>query len=60
MRLLLKDLRLCVAEAERLGLDARTARLARDLYDEAADAGLSTEDFAAVVKIIESRVTSRE
>jgi 3-hydroxyisobutyrate dehydrogenase-like beta-hydroxyacid dehydrogenase len=58
MRLLLKDLRLCVAEAERLGLDARTARLARDLYDEGAAAGLSSEDFAAVVKIIESRVAS--
>ena len=53
MRLLLKDLGLCVAEAERLGLDLHTARLARDRYAEGVAAGLGGEDYAAIVKLIE-------
>lgn len=54
MRLLLKDLRLCAAEAERLGLDLRAARLARDRYEEGVAAGLGGEDYAAIVKIIDA------
>lgn len=54
MRLLLKDLRLCAAEAERLGLDLRTARLARDRYEEGVAAGLGGEDYAAIVKTIDA------
>jgi 3-hydroxyisobutyrate dehydrogenase-like beta-hydroxyacid dehydrogenase len=52
-RLLLKDLRLYVAEAERLGLDPTAGRMARELYERASAAGLDHEDYAAVVKIIE-------
>lgn len=54
MRLLLKDLRLCAAEAERLGLDLQAARLARDRYEEGVAAGLGGEDYAAIVKIIDA------
>ena len=52
-RLLLKDLRLYVAEAERLGIDPAAGRMARELYERASAAGLDGEDYAAVVKIIE-------
>jgi 3-hydroxyisobutyrate dehydrogenase-like beta-hydroxyacid dehydrogenase len=52
-RLLLKDLRLYVAEAERLALSAEAGRMARDLYERASAAGLDAEDYAAIVKIIE-------
>jgi 3-hydroxyisobutyrate dehydrogenase-like beta-hydroxyacid dehydrogenase len=52
-RLLLKDLRLYVAEAERLGLAADAGRLARDLYEQASAAGLDNQDYAAIVTLIE-------
>jgi 3-hydroxyisobutyrate dehydrogenase-like beta-hydroxyacid dehydrogenase len=54
LRLLLKDLRLCLAEAERIGLDLPALRLVRDLFERAAAAGLANEDYAAVVKLIEA------
>lgn len=53
MRLLVKDLRLCAAEADRLGLDLATVRLARDTYERGLAAGLADQDFAAIVTLIE-------
>src|ERR687885_301805 len=46
---MLKDVRHCVAEAERLGAPAERGRLAERLYAQADRRGLGGSDFAAVM-----------
>jgi 3-hydroxyisobutyrate dehydrogenase-like beta-hydroxyacid dehydrogenase len=48
---MLKDVRHCIAEAEALGLDLPLAKLAESLYSRAAEKGLGSRDFAAVIDV---------
>ncbi len=49
LRLAVKDMRLVVETAERLGLDARIAKAALSWFKEAEAAGLGEMDYSAVV-----------
>jgi 3-hydroxyisobutyrate dehydrogenase/2-hydroxy-3-oxopropionate reductase len=53
MRLLVKDLRLYIEEARSLGAATPSGAPALSLYEAAMAEGLSTEDYAAVLKLIE-------
>jgi 3-hydroxyisobutyrate dehydrogenase-like beta-hydroxyacid dehydrogenase len=48
---MLKDVRHCIAEAEALGVELPLAKLAESLYSLAADNGLGSRDFAAVIDV---------
>jgi 3-hydroxyisobutyrate dehydrogenase len=50
---MLKDVRHCLAEAERLGASMELARTAADAYSRADRKGLGEQDFAAVVTVVE-------
>ena len=50
---MLKDVRHCLAEAERLGARMELGRLAESAYAHAGRKGLSEQDFAAVVEVVE-------
>jgi 2-hydroxy-3-oxopropionate reductase len=52
---MLKDVRHCIAEAEALGVDLPLAKLAESLYSEAAEKGLGSRDFAAVIEVLAPR-----
>ncbi len=49
---MLKDVRYCIAEARKVGLDTSMARAAEKQYSAADDAGRGGEDFAAVIEAI--------
>ena len=49
---MLKDVRYCIAEARKVGLDTSMARAAEKHYSEADDAGHGGDDFAAVIEAI--------
>jgi 3-hydroxyisobutyrate dehydrogenase-like beta-hydroxyacid dehydrogenase len=51
---MLKDVRHCLAEAERLGARMDLGRAAESTYAEAARKGLAEQDFAAVVAVVEA------
>jgi 3-hydroxyisobutyrate dehydrogenase-like beta-hydroxyacid dehydrogenase len=53
LRLMLKDLRLYAGEASQLGTTTPAGTPTLATYEEAAARGLSAEDFAAVVKLLE-------
>jgi len=48
---MLKDVRHCLAEAKRLGVDLPLAERAERLYAKAAERGLGERDFAAVIEV---------
>jgi 3-hydroxyisobutyrate dehydrogenase/2-hydroxy-3-oxopropionate reductase len=52
-RLLTKDLRLYAQEARGLGTNTPAGTPALDLYEQAMAAGLESEDYASVLKLIE-------
>jgi 3-hydroxyisobutyrate dehydrogenase-like beta-hydroxyacid dehydrogenase len=49
---MLKDVRHCIAEADGLGIDLPVAKLVESLYSQAAENGLGSRDFAAVIEVI--------
>ena len=49
---MLKDVRYCIAEARKLGLETAMARAAEKYYSEADDAGRGGEDFSAVIQAV--------
>ena len=52
---MLKDVRHCLAEAERLGAGMRLGELTEREYARADRKGLGEQDFAAVVEVVEER-----
>jgi 3-hydroxyisobutyrate dehydrogenase-like beta-hydroxyacid dehydrogenase len=50
-----KDLRLVTQAAERVGIRLRTAEANRLTFEEAADAGLSDDDYGAVIPFLRDR-----
>ena len=52
---MLKDVRHCLAEAERRGADMQLGELAERAYARADRKGLGEQDFAAVVEVVEER-----
>jgi 3-hydroxyisobutyrate dehydrogenase-like beta-hydroxyacid dehydrogenase len=52
---MLKDVRHCLAEAERLGAGMELGELAERAYSRADRKGLGEQDFAAVVEVVEER-----
>jgi 3-hydroxyisobutyrate dehydrogenase-like beta-hydroxyacid dehydrogenase len=50
---MLKDVRLCLEEAQAAGVPFTTAALARDFYATGLGRGLGDEDFAAVIEVLE-------
>jgi 3-hydroxyisobutyrate dehydrogenase-like beta-hydroxyacid dehydrogenase len=52
---MLKDVRHCLAEAERLGADMQLGEVAEGAYARADRKGLGEQDFAAVVEVVEER-----
>src|SRR3954451_9301006 len=52
---MLKDVRHCLAEAERLGAGMELGELAERAYSRAERKGLGEQDFAAVVEVVEER-----
>src|SRR3954451_11410919 len=52
---MLKDVRHCLAEAERLGAEMELGKLAERAYSRADRKGLGEQDFAAVVEVVEER-----
>jgi 3-hydroxyisobutyrate dehydrogenase-like beta-hydroxyacid dehydrogenase len=50
---MLKDVRHCLAEAERLGAGMELGELAERAYSRAERKGLGEQDFAAVVEVVE-------
>lgn len=53
LRLMDKDIKLALGEAERLGVDLPASRTVSSLFTAAMEAGLSEEDFLALAKIAE-------
>ena len=51
---MLKDVRHCLAEEERLGLDPQLGRLAERLYAQAVEKGEGERDFAAILRVFSS------
>jgi 2-hydroxy-3-oxopropionate reductase len=51
---MLKDVRLCIREAEALGIDLPVARLVESFYGNGADAGRGGDDFVAVIEAVEA------
>ena len=51
---MLKDIRHCIAEADALGVDLPVAKLAESLYSKAAEKGLGSRDFAAVIEVLDA------
>jgi 3-hydroxyisobutyrate dehydrogenase-like beta-hydroxyacid dehydrogenase len=52
---MLKDVRHCLAQAERLGAGMQLGELAERAYSRADRKGLGEQDFAAVVEVVEER-----
>ena len=52
---MLKDVRHCIAEADAIGVDLPVAKLAESLYSKAAEKGLGSRDFAAVIEVFDAR-----
>jgi 3-hydroxyisobutyrate dehydrogenase-like beta-hydroxyacid dehydrogenase len=52
---MLKDVRHCLTEAERLGAGMELGELAERAYSRAARKGLGEQDFAAVVEVVEEQ-----
>jgi 3-hydroxyisobutyrate dehydrogenase-like beta-hydroxyacid dehydrogenase len=50
---MLKDIRLCLEEAQAAGVPFTSAALARDFYAAGMGRGLADQDFAAVMDVLE-------
>jgi len=53
LKLMDKDIKLALEEAERLGADLPASQLVSDAFSAAMEAGLGDEDFVAIAKIAE-------
>jgi 3-hydroxyisobutyrate dehydrogenase-like beta-hydroxyacid dehydrogenase len=49
---MLKDVRHCIREADALGIELPVAKAVESLYSKAAESGLGSQDFAAVIEVI--------
>jgi 3-hydroxyisobutyrate dehydrogenase-like beta-hydroxyacid dehydrogenase len=56
---MLKDLRLCLEEAEALGAGFEFAEVVEELLDAAARQGLGEQDFVALLEVVEERGGTR-
>jgi 3-hydroxyisobutyrate dehydrogenase-like beta-hydroxyacid dehydrogenase len=56
---MLKDLSLCLDEADSAGIEFRSASGVRELLQAAADRGLGERDFAALIEVLEERAGTR-
>jgi 3-hydroxyisobutyrate dehydrogenase-like beta-hydroxyacid dehydrogenase len=57
---MLKDVRHCLTEAERLGARMELGQSAEEAYTEADRKGLGEQDFAAVVEVVEAASAGRD
>ncbi|PYQ10686.1 MAG: hypothetical protein DMH00_10350 [Acidobacteria bacterium] len=55
LRLMDKDIKLALGEAEKLGIDLPASRLVNQAFSEAMAAGLGEDDFVSLAKIVETR-----
>jgi 3-hydroxyisobutyrate dehydrogenase len=56
---MLKDLRLCLQEAEAVGKGFSIAKDTRDVLEAAVERGLGDEDFVALLEVLEERAGTR-
>jgi 3-hydroxyisobutyrate dehydrogenase len=56
---MLKDLSLCLDEADSAGIEFQSASRVRELLRVAADQGLGERDFAALIEVLEQRTGTR-
>jgi 3-hydroxyisobutyrate dehydrogenase-like beta-hydroxyacid dehydrogenase len=56
---MLKDLRLCLQEAEAVGFEFEFAETVTDLLEDATEHGLGEQDFAALLEVLEQRSAER-
>jgi 3-hydroxyisobutyrate dehydrogenase-like beta-hydroxyacid dehydrogenase len=56
---MLKDLRLCLDEAEAAGVRMELVAETADILDEANERGLGEQDFAALLEVVEERAGAR-
>jgi 3-hydroxyisobutyrate dehydrogenase-like beta-hydroxyacid dehydrogenase len=55
LKLMDKDIKLAMKEAERMGMDLPACRVVSELFSAAMAAGFSEEDFLSIAKIVEKR-----
>jgi 3-hydroxyisobutyrate dehydrogenase-like beta-hydroxyacid dehydrogenase len=55
LKLMDKDIKLAMKEAERMGMDLPACRVVSELFSAATAAGFSEEDFLSIAKIVEKR-----
>ncbi len=60
LRLMQKDLEYAHAEAEKSGIDLRTATIAGNLFGEAITAGYGDQDMSAVIELLRAEVKKTE
>jgi 3-hydroxyisobutyrate dehydrogenase-like beta-hydroxyacid dehydrogenase len=56
---MLKDLRLCLSEAEAVGVGMPLEEKVAEVLQEAVDQGLGERDFAALLEVLEQRAGTR-
>ena len=56
---MLKDVRLCLGEAEREGVPFPFSELTRDTLARAAEMGHGDDDFAALIEVLEAAANTR-
>ena len=56
---MLKDLRLCLEEAESVGYGSESAKAVAELLEAAAEHGLGEQDFVALLEVLEERTGER-
>jgi 3-hydroxyisobutyrate dehydrogenase len=56
---MLKDLRLCLQEAEAVGYSSESAKAVAELLEAAAENGLGEQDFVALLEVLEERTGER-
>jgi len=59
LKLMDKDIKLALGEAEKLGLDLPACRLVSEAFSEAMAEGLGREDFVSIARIIEKRAGTK-
>jgi 3-hydroxyisobutyrate dehydrogenase len=59
LKLMNKDIRLALGEAEKLGMDLPGCRSVSEVFSEAIAAGLGDEDFVAIAKVVEKRAGTK-
>jgi 3-hydroxyisobutyrate dehydrogenase-like beta-hydroxyacid dehydrogenase len=56
---MLKDLRLCLEEAQSVGYGSESAKAVAELLEAAAEHGLGEQDFVALLEVLEERTGER-